>query len=67
MGESASAGLRERSWIDVFDHDYEPKRHIRQVFIENGVVQSITEIQSDTTLVTPAPDPRLADESAPQS
>lgn len=59
MGDSASAGLRERIWIDVLDHEHDPPRLVRQVFIEDGV------IQSDTSVVTTAPASRPADESAP--
>lgn len=61
MGDSASAGLRERLWITVVDHEQDPPQPVREIFIENGV------IQSDTNLVTTAPDPRLADESAARS
>lgn len=61
MGDQASTGLRERVWVTVIDHEADPPQPVREVFFENGV------LQHDVSLTTTAPDPRPADDSAPQS
>lgn len=49
MGDDhAGARLRERIWVTKFDHTVDPPRPIEEVFIENGVVMSVTPLSPDT-------------------
>lgn len=36
--ESIGPNIRERLWIEKFDHDEDPPRLIESVFVENGVI-----------------------------
>ena len=44
MAETASAGVRERVWITVIDHEHDPPQPIKETFFENGELQSVTDL-----------------------
>lgn len=58
MGDLTGTNVRERVWIEVIDHDEEPPRVIREVFVENGV------LVHDVTVTTTGPAPRPAADAA---
>lgn len=59
MSEDQTApGVRERFWVEKFDHSTDPPQLVETVFIENGVVQSV-EKHDDA----PSEIPKDADES----
>lgn len=53
MSDASKPQLRERLWVEKFDHDVDPPRKVETVFIENGkVVETI--VHDDETTKDPA-------------
>jgi hypothetical protein len=44
MSESATPQVRERVWIEVIDHEQEPPQVIREMFFEDGRLQTVTDL-----------------------